>query len=64
MSQVIEYCCCNRDLKAEFGHLDSEIELDGRRCLEHCGICRTQDFAVIDGQLRGMKAVLKLLRNR
>lgn len=51
MSQVIEYCHCNRDLEAEFSHVNDDIEFEGQLCLEHCGICRNQDFAVIDGQV-------------
>lgn len=51
MSKVIEYCHCNRDLEVEFNNADNDIEFKGQLCLEHCGICRSQDFAVVDGHI-------------
>ena len=61
MSQVIEYCHCNRDLEADFSNVDDDIEFEGQLCLEHCGICRTQDFAIVDGQVVIGECILEIL---
>jgi len=51
MSSIIEHCCSN-----ECDDLLSALTTRGRkvverRCLEHCGICRCQPFAVVDGEI-------------
>lgn len=61
MSHVIEYCHCNRDLEADLSNVDDDIQLEGQLCLEHCGICRTQDFVVIDGRVMIGEDILETL---
>lgn len=52
MQPIIE--CCVRNVSKEHEHRlregDGVVRL--RPCLEHCGVCRTEQFVVVDGELR------------
>lgn len=51
MPPTIEYCCSNAaaDLLTDPERIDGRPV--GRRCLEHCGICRRKPFLVVGGEL-------------
>lgn len=52
MPTVIECCvrnvCDEREQRLRDG--DGTVHL--RPCLEHCSVCRTEQFLVVDGELR------------
>ncbi|MFC7157531.1 DUF1450 domain-containing protein [Halomarina halobia] len=51
MPPIVEYCLSGHHADLDALRGECEVELRERRCLEHCGICRTGPFAVVDGDL-------------
>lgn len=51
MRPTIEYCHSNATDELEQILESIEGDIAARRCLEHCGICRCEPFAVVDGTL-------------
>lgn len=51
MPPTVEYCLSSHDADLDALRSECAVELRERRCLEHCGICRSDPFAVVDGDL-------------
>ena len=48
---MIEYCLSNVDDETR-RRLRTDPEATESPCLEHCGICRGEAFAIVDGTFR------------
>ncbi|PHQ41599.1 hypothetical protein Z052_13930 [Halorubrum sp. C191] len=51
MSPTIERCISSSDAALRSLPDRDGVNLRERRCLEHCGICRAERFAVVNGEL-------------
>lgn len=51
MNHVIEYCHGNMGEGRGISSMRTDGDVKGRRCLEQCGICLTERFLIVDGDL-------------
>lgn len=52
MPTLVECCVRNVTDECKQRLRDGDGTVRVRPCLEHCGVCRTEQFLVVDGELR------------
>lgn len=60
MPTTLELCMSN-SAEADSANENRDIVVQRRRCLEQCGICREQPFAVVDGRVIRERELLSTL---